>query len=343
MADCYKSSGVDIEEGNRAVSLMKSEVAKTFNERVLSELGHFGGLYRADFPEMECPVLVASTDGVGTKLKVASMAGDYSTVGADLVNHCVNDILVQGAVPLFFLDYIACGSLSADTAASIVTGMAEACLENRCALLGGETAEMPGFYLPGDYDVAGTIVGLVERRRIIDGSRVRKGHGIVGLPSTGLHTNGYSLARRVLFEVAGYTISSRPGELGGRTLGEVLLAVHRSYLKPVTPLLESGLVSGMAHITGGGIPGNLGRILPRGLGALIRPEWKVPPVFGLISEAGGIGPDQMRKAFNMGAGFLVVTPDPAGVFSLLSRGGEDPFIAGEVVSGQGVQFGKECQ
>jgi len=339
----YKESGVDIREGERAVSLMKSEVRKTFNDRVLSDLGHFGGLYRADFPGMECPVLVASTDGVGTKLKVASMAGDFSTVGADLVNHCVNDILVQGASPLFFLDYIACGTLSAGTAASIVTGMARACLENHCVLLGGETAEMPGFYSPGDYDVAGTIVGVVDRKRIIDGSRVRAGHCIVGLPSTGLHTNGYSLARRVLLEVAGYSLSSEPSELSGSTLGESLLAVHRSYLQAVLPLLETGLCSGMAHITGGGIPGNLERILPLGLGAVMSGEWPVPPIFDLIAREGAIEPGEMRRAFNMGAGFLLVTPEPGAVMGVLAENGEEPFLAGEVVSGHGVCFREETQ
>ena len=339
----YKESGVDIQEGERAVSLMKSVVRKTFNDRVLSDLGHFGGLYRADFPRMECPVLVASTDGVGTKLKVASMAGDFSTVGADLVNHCVNDILVQGASPLFFLDYIACGTLSAGTAASIVTGMARACLENPCVLLGGETAEMPGFYSPGDYDVAGTIVGVVDRKRIIDGSRVQAGHGIVGLPSTGLHTNGYSLARRVLLEVAGYSLCSEPSELSGSTLGESLLAVHRSYLQAVLPLLETGLCSGMAHITGGGIPGNLGRILPSGLGAVMSGEWPVPPIFDLIARKGAIEPGEMRRAFNMGAGFLLVTPEPGVVMGVLAENGEKPFLAGEVVSGHGVCFREETQ
>lgn len=337
----YRTSGVNIEEGNRAVSLMKAEVRKTFNNRVLSDLGHFGGLYRADFAGMRSPVLVASTDGVGTKLKVASMADDYSTVGADLVNHCVNDILVQGASPLFFLDYIACGSLSAVTAARIVTGMAAACIENRCALLGGETAEMPGFYSPGDYDVAGTIVGVVEEDRVVDGRSVKDGDIIVGLPSTGLHTNGYSLARRVLLEMCGLSITDRPDELLGASVGEALLAVHRSYLAAVEPLLEQGLVTGMAHITGGGIPGNLVRILPAGLGAVIDGTWPVPPVFDLIADRGGISAAEMRLAFNMGAGFLLVTPQPDRVIRILEGSGEKPFLAGRIIPGSGVAFGEE--
>jgi len=334
----YRASGVDIREGNRAVSLMKAAVRRTFTPRVLSDLGHFGGLFRADFPGIVSPVLVAGTDGVGTKLRVASLAGDYSTVGADLVNHCVNDILVQGATPLFFLDYIACGSLSADIAARIVTGMAGACVENRCALLGGETAEMPGFYGPGDYDVAGTIVGVVDEPAIVDGSKVRPGHRIVGLPSTGLHTNGYSLARRILLEAEGMSLDARPGELMGATLGEALLAVHRSYLNPVLPLLSRGLLTGMAHITGGGVPGNLERILPEGVGAVMDPCWPVPPVFRLISRLGEVPEEEMRSAFNMGAGFLMVTPDPDEVVRILEEAGEKPFPAGEIVAGRGVVY-----
>jgi phosphoribosylformylglycinamidine cyclo-ligase len=337
----YRNSGVDIDEGLRAVDLMKKEVKETFNDSVLSELGHFGGLFRADFPGMPSPVLVASMDGVGTKLKVASLAGDYSTVGQDLVNHCVNDILVQGAFPLFFLDYIACGKLDAAVAASIVTGLAKACSENGCALLGGETAEMPGFYNSGDYDVAGTIVGSVDRSRIIDGSAVSPGHGIVGLPSSGLHTNGYSLARAVLLEKAGLTVQDHHETLGEDTVGEALLKVHRSYLNQVKPLLEQGLVTGMAHITGGGIPGNLVRILPESCGARILPGWPVPPVFDLIKDLGGISMVEMRRAFNLGAGFLVVTPRPEEVYSMLERAGERPFIAGVITQGDSIEYQEE--
>lgn len=326
----YRSSGVDIDEGSRAVDLMKKEVRKTFNENVLSELGHFGGLYRASFPGLKSPVLVASTDGVGTKLKVASMAQDYSTVGMDLVNHCVNDILVQGARPLFFMDYLACGKLEATVAAAIVTGLASACSKNGLALLGGETAEMPGFYARGDYDVAGTIVGVVDEPGIIDGSAVAPGQTLIGLPSSGLHTNGYSLARAVLLEKAGLKVFDTPGELGGATLAEALLRVHRSYLADVRPLLEEQLVTGMAHITGGGIPGNLSRILPGGCGALITPEWRVPPIFSLIERLGEIPRKEMRRAFNMGAGFLIATEQPGRVLTLLRSLGSDPFPAGVV-------------
>ena len=337
----YRNSGVDIDEGLKAVDLMKKEVKKTFNHNVLSELGHFGGLFKADFPGMEQPVLVASMDGVGTKLKVASLVGDYSTVGCDLVNHCVNDILVQGAHPLFFLDYIACGKLDAAVAAQIVTGLAKACSENKCALLGGETAEMPGFYNTGDYDVAGTIVGSVDRKRIIDGSSVVPGDSIIGLPSSGLHTNGFSLARAVLFEKAGLTVSDSHPLLGEDTVGEALLKVHLSYLKQMKPLLERELVSGMAHITGGGVPGNLIRILPEGCGALITPGWDVPPVFKLIRELGDIPETEMRRAFNLGAGFLIVTPHPEKVTELLIQSGEAPFSAGKVTAGNTIEYSGE--
>ncbi|MCK5841813.1 MAG: phosphoribosylformylglycinamidine cyclo-ligase [Candidatus Sabulitectum sp.] len=337
----YRHSGVDIDEGLRAVDLMKKEVKKTFNKNVLSELGHFGGLFRAEFPTMTQPVLVASMDGVGTKLKVASLMGDYSTVGQDLVNHCVNDILVQGAFPLFFLDYIACGKLDAAVAAEIVTGLAKACSENGCALLGGETAEMPGFYNAGDYDVAGTIVGSVDKKKIIDGSAVVPGDSIVGIPSSGLHTNGFSLARAVLFERAGLSVASHHDILGENTVGQALLKVHRSYLDQMKPLLDQELVSGMAHITGGGVPGNLIRILPSGCGALITPGWDVPPIFRLIKEMGGIPETEMRRAFNLGAGFLVVTSQPEKVTELLIQAGEKPFHAGEITSGNSIQYSEE--
>lgn len=326
----YRSSGVDIDEGTKAVDLMKKEVRKTFNSNVLSELGHFGGLYKADFSGMKEPVLVASTDGVGTKLKVASMQGSYDTVGSDLVNHCVNDILVQGAVPMFFMDYIACGSLEASVAAAIVTGLAKACSENGFALLGGETAEMPGFYNKGDYDVAGTIVGVVERSMIIDGSAVAPGQTIIGLPSSGLHTNGFSLARAVLFDKEGLSVNDRPDELEGASVGEALLKIHRSYLKEMKPLLEEGLITGMAHITGGGIPGNLCRILPEGCGALMTPGWDVPPIFKLIGKLGSIAETEMRRAFNLGAGFLMVTEQPGRTLQALEEAGAEPFTAGVI-------------
>ncbi len=302
----YRSSGVDIDEGERAVARMKSLARATFTPRVMSDLGGFGGLFRADFGGLREPVLVASTDGVGTKLRVASMTGRYDTVGRDLVNHCVNDILAQGAEPLFFLDYIACGRLEASVAVRIVEGLSAACIENGCALLGGETAEMPGFYAPGDYDVAGTIVGVADRDSIPDRSLVEPGMPVLGLHSSGLHTNGYSLARRVLFDKAGLSPDDRPDELGGVTVADALLEVHLSYLKAVGPMLRGGLAAGICHVTGGGIPGNLPRILPEGCGALIRLPDDPPPLFGLIRDLGEISDHEMQRAFNLGAGMLVV-------------------------------------
>jgi len=337
----YRKCGVDIEEGTRAVELMKAQVRKTFNGNVLSELGHFGGLFRADFPGIEKPVLVASTDGVGTKLKVASMSGDYSTVGMDLVNHCVNDILVQGAMPLFFMDYLACGKLDASVAATIVSGLARACCENGLALLGGETAEMPGFYNDGDYDVAGTIIGVVDESMIIDGSSAAPGQTIIGLPSTGLHTNGFSLARAVLFQKAGLAIDERPEILKGSSIGEALLMVHKSYLSEIRPLLEQKLVTGMAHITGGGIPGNLSRVLPEGCGALITPEWPVPPVFRLIQDLGDVGLSEMNRAFNMGAGFLITTGQPGRVLSELHSAGSEAFVVGILTDRGRIEYSTE--
>ena len=336
----YRSSGVDIAEGEKAVSLMKAKVRKTFTKDVLSDLGHFGGLFRADFTHLKEPVLVASTDGVGTKLKVASMMGSYGTVGSDLVNHCVNDILVQGASPLFFMDYIACGRLDALIAADIVSGLASACSENDCVLLGGETAEMPGFYGEGDYDVAGTIVGLVEKDMIIDGSNIEPGMIIIGLPSNGLHTNGYSLARKVIFETAGLSPSDNHSLPGNRTIGDALLAVHKSYLKALQPLLIEKLVKGIAHITGGGIPGNLPRILPEGCGAIIRPQWEVPAIFELIRESGQVDISEMREAFNMGAGMLLIVDEGERdrAMELLKITGEEPFTAGEIIRGEGIVF-----
>ncbi len=336
----YRSSGVDILEGEKAIALMKTQVRKTFTKDVLSDLGHFGGLFRADFSHMKEPVLVASTDGVGTKLKVASMMGRYGTVGSDLVNHCVNDILVQGASPLFFMDYIACGRLEASTVAEIVSGLADACCRNECVLLGGETAEMPGFYGEGDYDVAGTIIGLVEKKMIVDGSTICPGMIIIGLPSNGLHTNGYSLARKVIFETAGLSPLDSHPLLGNRTVGDALLAVHRSYLSALEPLLMEKLVKGIAHITGGGIPGNLPRILPAGCGAVIRPLWKVPAIFELIRESGQVETSEMRRAFNMGAGMLLIVDqgDKDRTMELLRMSGEEPFIAGEILLGEGITF-----
>lgn len=301
----YRQSGVDIDAGNETVKRIKSLARSTFTPGVLSEIGSFGGLFNLNAAGVSEPVLVSSADGVGTKLKLAFMTGRHDTIGADLVNHCVNDILVQGAVPLFFLDYLATGRLSPDVAEQVVTGVARACRENGCALIGGETAEMPGFYSDGEYDIAGFIVGVVDRARLIDGRSIVPGDVLIGLPSSGLHTNGYSLARKVFFETCGLTADSYVDELAG-TAGDVLLATHRSYLPLMRPLLDAGLVKGMAHITGGGITENLPRILPDRCTAVIdRRTWNVPPVFSFIATRGGIADAEMLRAFNMGIGLIV--------------------------------------
>ena len=306
----YKASGVDIDAGNDAVRRIRGLARSTFTPEVLSDIGSFGGLFRFGPERFQDPVLVSSTDGVGTKLRVAFLAGQHDTVGQDLVNHCVNDILVQGAEPLFFLDYFGTGRLSPAVAESVVAGMARACRENGCALLGGETAEMPGFYADGEYDIAGFIVGVVERSRLITGETIRPGDVLVGVPSAGLHTNGYSLARRIAFEHLELGIDSFVPELN-QTIGEALLAPHRSYLSLIRPLLATGLIKGMAHITGGGITDNLPRILPDQAGARIRTSaWAIPPVFAWLQKSGRVPLADMFRTFNMGIGLIVVTsPD----------------------------------
>jgi phosphoribosylformylglycinamidine cyclo-ligase len=302
----YRQAGVDIDAGNETVRRIRSLARATFTPGVLSDIGAFGGLFKLDRDAYREPVLVSSADGVGTKLKVAFMTGRHDTIGADLVNHCVNDILVQGARPLFFLDYLATGRLSAEVAARVVAGVAAACRENGCALIGGETAEMPGFYADGEYDLAGFIVGAVERARIIDGRAIVPGDVLVGLRSTGLHTNGYSLARRICFDLCGWTPDTFVAELG-MPIGEALLATHRSYLRPITPILDANLVKGMAHITGGGITENLPRILPAGCAADVRRgSWETPPLFRLLQAKGSVGDDEMFRAFNMGLGLILV-------------------------------------
>src|SRR5215468_5659744 len=302
----YRQSGVDIDAGNETVRRIKQLARATFTPGVLSEIGSFGGLFKLDGDRFKEPVLVSSADGVGTKLKVAFMSGRHDTVGADLVNHCVNDILVQGAEPLFFLDYLATGKLSPATAEQIVTGVARGCRENGCALIGGETAEMPGFYADGEYDIAGFIVGVVEKSKVIDGRTIVPGDVLIGLPSAGLHTNGYSLARRVLFEKAGWRADTFVPRLG-TTVGDALLAPHRSYLSVVRPLIARDLVKGLAHITGGGLTDNLPRTLPEGCAADIdRESWSVPAIFRLLQEHGAIAGDEMFRAFNMGVGLVVV-------------------------------------
>ena len=305
----YKSAGVNIEAGEKAVKAIKDRVRSTFNANVLSELGSFGGLYRLDKAAWENPILVSSTDGVGTKLLVAIRAKVYDTVGQDLVNHCVNDILVQGALPQFFLDYIGVGKLKEDVISQIIDGFVKACKENSCALIGGEMAEMPGLYQEQDFDLAGTIVGLVEEAQLLPRSTVQAGDQLIGLPSTGLHTNGFSLARKVLFEKMGLKVDSYIEELSG-TLAEKLLAVHKSYLPILRPYLQDPGLKAMAHITGGGIASNLSRVLPEGLGAEINlPEDKIPALFHLIQKGGNVSTEVMRQTFNLGIGMIcVVSP-----------------------------------
>jgi phosphoribosylformylglycinamidine cyclo-ligase len=301
----YRASGVDIDAGNEAVRRIKSLARATYTAGVVSGVGSFGGLFALD-PAIEAPVLVASADGVGTKLKVAFLAGVHDTIGADLVNHCVNDILVQGARPLFFLDYLATGRLSPDVAEQIVRGMSEACRANGCALLGGETAEMPGFYAPGEYDVAGFIVGVVSRPKIVDGRGILPGDALVALPSSGLHTNGYSLARRIAFDELQLGVDSYVDELG-ETVGQALLRPHRSYLAEILPVLERGWIKGMAHITGGGITENLPRTLPDGCSFSVdRESWSIPPVFRWLQRAGQLDDAEMFRTFNMGVGLIAV-------------------------------------
>lgn len=328
----YRQSGVDIDAGNEAVRRIKALARKTYTPGVLSGVGSFGGLFGLD-ASVSDPVLVASADGVGTKLKVAFMAGVHDTIGEDLVNHCVNDILVQGARPLFFLDYLATGALSPDVIEQIVAGVARACVQNGCALLGGETAEMPGFYAPGEYDVAGFIVGVVSRPAIVDGRNIVAGDSLIGLSSSGLHTNGYSLARRIAFEVLGLDVGSHVSELG-TTVGDALLRPHRSYLSAIAPLLPGGRIKGMAHITGGGITENLPRVLPDGLGfSLDRGSWAVPPLFAWLQRGGSVPEAEMFRAFNMGVGMIVACgpADVDGLLTALRAGGEQAWRLGEVV------------
>jgi phosphoribosylformylglycinamidine cyclo-ligase len=331
----YKAAGVDIDAGHETVRRIKGIARRTFTPGVLSEIGSFGGLFTLSGGGWTDPVLVSSADGVGTKLKVAFLAGVHDTIGRDLVNHCVNDILVQGARPLFFLDYLATGRLSPDVAEQIVTGLAAACQENGCALLGGETAEMPGFYADGEYDVAGFIVGAVERRRLIDGRGLVPGDALIALPSTGLHTNGYSLARHIVFDRLGLRVDSHVAALG-ETVGDALLRPHRSYLRPVQPLLAANLVKGLAHITGGGITDNLPRVLPPGLGAEVRrTAWTPPRLFAWLVEAGEVPLDDQYRTFNMGVGLVVAVSaaDADRALTLLREAGEAPTIIGQTVPG----------
>lgn len=327
----YKQSGVNIDEAERLVQKIKPLAKGTFNKNVLSEIGFFGGFFNAKFPGYRNPVLVSSVDGVGTKVKIAIDLGKHDTIGQDLVNHCVNDIGVGGAVPLFFLDYYACGKLNADVAGEVVKGLSVACKSNGVALIGGETAEMPGVYSENDYDLAGTIVGVVDKAKVVDGSRVRKGDVLVGVASTGLHTNGYSLARKVL--LSGYKLDSYVGELG-ETIGEALLKTHRSYLKVMQVAAKKFSVRGMVHVTGGGIEGNTVRVIrkPRKF-KVFWENWDVPPIFKIIQSMGGVPDDDARKALNMGVGLIIVVPakEADDLVSSLKMRHENAFVVGEVV------------
>lgn len=332
----YADAGVDIDRANRTKKRIKYLAHKTFTRGVLSEIGGFGGLFAVDKEKWKDPVLVSSVDGVGTKLKVAFEMKVHHTVGADLVNHCVNDIAVQGATPLFFMDYLATGTLDLAIAEKIVEGLAEACKHNGCALIGGETAEMPGFYPEGEYDLAGFIVGVVERDRVVTGKGVEVGDVILGLPSNGLHTNGYSLARKLFFEVARYTPETYVNELKAK-VGNELMHTHKSYWPVIKKLLAADCVSAMAHVTGGGITENLPRVLPKGVAALIElGSWPVLPVFDHLQKLGNVPLDEMFRTFNMGLGMLLVVP--AKKFkkaqSVLDRAGEKAYTVGRIVKGE---------
>src|SRR5271170_6980817 len=312
MGITYRDAGVDIDAGDELVERIKPLAAATRIAEVLGDVGGFAGLCRVP-SDIEDPVLVSGTDGVGTKLKVAFATGVHDTIGFDLVGMCVNDIVTCGARPLFFLDYFATAKLDVAVAEKVVTGIAAACKESGCALLGGETAELPGMYAPGEYDLAGFAVGVVARSKIVDGARIAEGDLAIALPSSGLHSNGYSLARKALFEEMKLDLDARPGELGGKTVGEALLTPTRLYARPVLALLAAGIdIRAMSHITGGGLPGNLPRVLPEGLGVRIERAWPRAPIFDLVQRAGGVSEDEMRSTFNLGVGFVfVVAADAA--------------------------------
>ena len=332
----YADAGVDISSGDRAKERIKYLAQKTFNRNVLGGIGGFGALFRLDVQRWKAPILVSSADGVGTKLKIAFELGMHHTVGADLVNHCVNDIAVQGAIPLFFLDYLATGRLDPEVTESVVTGLAEACKANGCALIGGETAQMPGFYADGEYDLAGFIVGAVDREKLVTGATIKPGDVLIGLPSTGLHTNGYSLARKLFFEVAGYKPGQYVSALKDKA-GAALMKTHRSYLSVIQKLVTAGVTVGMAHITGGGISENLPRILPKGTAAQVEVgSWPVLPVFEHLRALGQVPQEEMMRTFNMGIGLIAVIP--AAKFTraktLLDRAEEKFHVIGRIVKGE---------
>jgi phosphoribosylformylglycinamidine cyclo-ligase len=328
----YQDAGVSIDEADRAVSSIKKLARSTFTRDVLTDIGSFGACYALS--SWKKPVLISSADGVGTKLKVAFLTGRHETVGEDLVNHCVNDIAVQGAEPLFFLDYFAVGKLEAGVAATVISGIARGCRNNGCALIGGETAEMPGLYADGEYDLAGFIVGAAEKNRLLTGRDIAEGDVLLGLPSTGLHTNGYSLARKLLFEVAGYEPGQFLPEVGA-TVADALLQVHRSYLRPIRKLLDKKILKGAAHITGGGITDNTPRILPASLGVQVDlTAWRIPPLFELLRKLGNVPPADLRRTFNLGIGMILVVSrkDRSKAEKLLGRMEEPVHVIGSVVA-----------
>ncbi|HEX7728650.1 MAG TPA: phosphoribosylformylglycinamidine cyclo-ligase [Terracidiphilus sp.] len=332
----YADAGVDISAGDRTKDRIKFLAQKTFNRNVLGGIGGFGALFRLDLQRWKNPILVSSADGVGTKLKIAFELGLHQTVGVDLVNHCVNDIAVQGATPLFFLDYFASGKLDGSVAESVVSGLAEACRANACALIGGETAQMPGFYTDGEYDLAGFIVGAVDRDKMVTGAGIKAGDVLIGMPSTGLHTNGYSLARKLLFQVAGYKHTQYVTAIKEKA-GAALMKTHRSYLHVIQKLVAGGFTTGMAHITGGGITENLPRILPKGTGAQIEiGSWPVLPIFEHLRDLGQVSQDEMMRTFNMGIGLIAAIP--AAKFTrakaMLDRAEEKFYVIGRVVKGE---------
>jgi len=327
----YTQSGVDIAEGEKLVRFIKHAVRSTYSKSVLGDVGLFGAFYDASFKRYKSPVLVSSVDGVGTKLLIAQMMNKHDTIGQDLVNHCVNDILVCGAKPLFFMDYFATGKLKSKVAAKVIGGFVKACKENKCALIGGETAEMPGVYDENVYDVSGTIIGLVERTKMITGKDIKSGDVLLGIPSTGLHTNGYSLARKVL--LSKYVVNDYIDEIEG-TLGDVLLSVHRSYLNIISSVLKKFNVKGLSHITGGGIVGNTMRVIPRGLSLRIDwSAWERPGIFGLIQRAGKVPEEDMRRTLNLGIGLVMIVSkrDSDVVADFVRKRGDRCSVVGEVM------------
>lgn len=336
----YKDAGVDIHEGEKAVKMMKQHVQKTFNKNVLTGLGGFGGLFNLDLQNIKEPVLVSGTDGVGTKLKIAFMMDKHDTVGQDCVAMCVNDILCQGAKPLFFLDYIATGKLKAEKTAEIVKGIADGCVESECALIGGETAEMPDFYTDGEYDIAGFAVGIVDKSKIIDGSNIKEDQVLIGLASSGIHSNGYSLVRKLFFDKLGCDIHDHVEALG-KTVGETLITPTKIYVKACNRIVSEYDIHGIVHITGGGFYENIPRILPEGYGVEIKlNSWEIPPIFKYMREAGNISQDEMYATFNMGIGLIMIADenDAPGIIEKLAEAGEKADVIGKVTKGEGVSL-----